>query len=352
MPPCPLAGRPPAHTLLFDLDDTLYRVEEFPDLVRQRIEGEWVGRLWTFFSGGVGSPSLFSTHPHHTTPHHSTPDFMHTRMGVPLPDVPSLCQHFYTTYGTTLAGLVNTDLVPHAGPVFYREWHDAVHATLPYEELLRPEPALRALLTSLPARKKFIFTNADADHTATCLRLLGLDDAVFDGIICFESVQEAAEARGLVRHGVPVVCKPADVAITLALEAAGVPPSDTASVVFFDDSTRNLAAAMQAGVASVLVGRTGVEGVEAIAQIASLHDLPTTLPSLWTAHGVAPPPPRSQSAAALDAAAAVAAAGVESVSAVRNAVPAPRRRASLEGRRASLDSSGAGSPRVGVVPAR
>lgn len=39
-PRCPLAGHPPAHTLLFDLDDTLYRVDEFPDLVRQRIEGE------------------------------------------------------------------------------------------------------------------------------------------------------------------------------------------------------------------------------------------------------------------------------------------------------------------------
>ena len=203
---------------------------------------------------------------------------MHTRMGVPLPDVPSLCQHFYTTYGTTLAGLVNTDLVPHAAPPSTASGMTPSTATLPYEELLRPEPALRALLDVLPARKKFIFTNADADHTATCLRLLGLDDAVFDGILCFESVQEAAEARGLVRHGVPVVCKPADVAITLALEAAGVPPSDTASVVFFDDSTRNLAAAMQAGVASVLVGRTGVEGVEAIAQIASLHDLPPPCP--------------------------------------------------------------------------
>lgn len=270
---------------------------------------------------------------------------MHARLGVPAADVPALCQRLYTSYGTTLAGLVTSDLVPRPGPAFYQEWHDAVHATLPYEQLLSPDPALKALLQSLPAAKKFIFTNADAQHTATCLRLLGLEEGVFDGIICFESVQKAAEERGLVRHGIPVVCKPADVAVSLALDAAGA--SGPAGVVFFDDSARNVAAGTAAGVASVLVGRTGVPGVAAAAQIASLHDLPTALPSLWTAHGVQPPPPRSASAAALDAAAAKEAAGLESAYSVRNAVPAPRRRASLEGRRASLDSAGS-PPRVRV----
>ena len=38
-PACPLGDRPPIRTILFDLDDTLYRVDAFPDLVRQRIEG-------------------------------------------------------------------------------------------------------------------------------------------------------------------------------------------------------------------------------------------------------------------------------------------------------------------------
>jgi pyrimidine 5'-nucleotidase len=267
------------------------------------------------------------------------------RLGVPEADVPSLCQHFYTTYGTTLAGLVAaSDLVEAPGPAFYDEWHAAVHHTLPYAALLGPpDPGLRALLASLP-QKKYIFTNADAKHAEICLQLLGLDGGLFDGVISFESVQAAAEARGLVRHGVPVVCKPADVAVALALDAAGVAASDAGGVVFFDDSARNVSMGAAAGVPSVLVGRTGVADVPAVAQVASIADLPTALPSLWRAHGVPVPPPRSPSAAALDAAAATASAAVESVAAVRNAVPAPRRRASMEGRRrASLDA-GASPP--------
>jgi pyrimidine 5'-nucleotidase len=171
------------------------------------------------------------------------------RLGVPEADVPSLCQHFYTTYGTTLAGLVAaSDLVEAPGPAFYDEWHAAVHHTLPYAALLGPpDPGLRALLASLP-QKKYIFTNADAKHAEICLELLGLDGGLFDGVISFESVQAAAEARGLVRHGVPVVCKPADVAVALALDAAGVAASDAGGVVFFDDSARNVSMGAAAGV--------------------------------------------------------------------------------------------------------
>jgi len=41
---CPLgAVRPRVDTLLLDLDDTLYRVEAVPELVRERIMGQWGG---------------------------------------------------------------------------------------------------------------------------------------------------------------------------------------------------------------------------------------------------------------------------------------------------------------------
>lgn len=241
--------------------------------------------------------------------------------------------------GTTLAGLVAaSDHVPHAGRDFYDAWHDAVHATLPLESMLRPDPAVRAVLASLP-QKLVIFTNADRAHAVRCLELLELRDLFPDtekDVICFETIMDAAEAAGLVRRGRPVVAKPADAAVRLALAHAGVGVGAESRVAFFDDSARNVAACSAAGVASVLVGRTGVAGVDAVAQVASVADLPTALPSLWTAHGLSPPPPRPAAAAAADAAAAAAAANLETLDQVRNALPDPRRRASLDS---------AGSPR-------
>ena len=69
-------------------------------------------------------------------------------------------------------------------------------------------------------------------------------------------------------------------------------PKNSASVAFFDDSTRNIAGAAAAGIFSVLVGRTSLSETEApgaSAQVASVLDLPAALPSRWTRHGAAPP---------------------------------------------------------------
>ena len=214
-----------------------------------------------------------------------------------------------------------------------------MHATLPLETMLRPDPAVRSVLASLPQRL-LIFTNADRAHAVRCLELLELRDLFPDAekdIICFETILDAASASGLVRRGRPVVAKPSDAAVLLALAHAGVAPGEEATVAFFDDSARNVAACAAAGVASVLVGRTGVFGVDAVAQVASVADLARELPSLWTAHGLTPPPPRPAADAAADAAAAALAAGLETLDQVRNALPDPRRRASLD--------SAAGSPR-------
>lgn len=75
------------------------------------------------------------------------------------------------------------------------------------------------MLLSLPL-PKYVFTNADRTHAATCLRLLGIADC-FDGVICFEEVMEAAAEAGLARHGRPVVCKPNRQAFEIALRLAG-----------------------------------------------------------------------------------------------------------------------------------
>jgi FMN phosphatase YigB (HAD superfamily) len=70
-------------------------------------------------------------------------------------------------------------------------------------------------------------------------------------VICFESIMEAAQRRGIVHHRMPVVCKPARAAMEIALEqAGGEAPQDA---LYFDDSMRNIASGARLGMFSVLV---------------------------------------------------------------------------------------------------
>ena len=254
---------------------------------------------------------------------------MHTALAIPLPAVPDLCLHFYTHHGTTYAGLVadGSHGCPSTHPALHPDaWHAAVHAPLPYADLFpAPDPTLRSILASLPQRL-FVFTNADAAHAEACLGRLGIRD-LMQGVICFESIMTAAAGAGLSDGLRPVVCKPQAAAFKLALTAAGCGDAHPSTVAFFDDSLRNVDAGAAAGLASVLVGRTGVPGTRAAAQLASMHDLPTVLPGLWGEDGRVPrglllPAPASlleaeRAAAVADA--ADTAAGVPSYSAVRNA---------------------------------
>lgn len=135
---------------------------------------------------------------------------------------------------------------------------------------------LKEILDSIPL-PKYIFTNADRRHADTCLHLLGLSDC-FRDVICFENIMATAEQMGMVHHGRPIVCKPNRQALKIAKKIAGVSCSE--SIVFFDDSTRNVTSGVRAGVYSVLVGRTGVD-CSAHLQIQSMHDLPSAMPWLW-----------------------------------------------------------------------
>jgi pyrimidine and pyridine-specific 5'-nucleotidase len=170
----------------------------------------------------------------------------------------------------------------------YDDWHAFVHGTLPYEQYLKPDPKLRALLESIPL-PKYIFTNADSIHTERCLSLLGLQGC-FAGIICFETVMKAAAGRGATHNNRPVVCKPNRMAMEIALQLAG--EADAKSTAFFDDSTRNITMATRMGVYAALVGRTGVD-CHADVQLRRIHDVPNLLPWLFavgdgipTDHGI------------------------------------------------------------------
>ncbi|CAI5483408.1 unnamed protein product [Closterium sp. Yama58-4] len=136
----------PITTCFFDLDDTLY-----PS------------------SGGLGSACVKNIE-----------DYMVQRLGFSADTAGEEAIRLYKEHGTTMAGLRAE------GYAFdFDDWHAFVHGRLPYH-LLKPDPALRHLLDSLPQRK-FVFTNADRAHASRCLHQLGLEGC-FDAVIAFEDV--------------------------------------------------------------------------------------------------------------------------------------------------------------------
>jgi pyrimidine 5'-nucleotidase len=253
--------------------------------------------------------------------------YMVERLGMPADEVAEKCADLYLNYGTTLAGLVAS-----GHKIDYDDWHAAVHGSLDYEQYLEPDPALRALLHSIPVRKD-IFTNADRRHAERCLDLLGIRDC-FASILCFEDIMAAAEARGLVHHGCPVVCKPNRQAFDIAMQLVGI--RDPSATLWLDDSARNITTGHRMGLYSVLVGRTGV-ACPSDQQIRHIHDLPTALPWLWA--GQQPPVALEEAAAAVPKEAA-AAAEVEVAAASSDATAALKAAAAAKGGgRASTEDS-------------
>ncbi|MCI0520113.1 MAG: pyrimidine 5'-nucleotidase [Chloroflexi bacterium] len=208
-------------TLFFDLDDTLYpSTTGLWEAIRERMNR-----------------------------------YMVEAMGLPAEDVPAIRRFYYETYGSTLRGLQKHYLVDADEYLAYV--HD-----LPIEQFVPPDPALRALLLSLPQRR-FIFTNADADHAARVMAALGVAD-------CFAQV---IDVRALKFY-----CKPEPAAYHAAMTLAG--ESDPARCVYLDDSRRNLAPAHQMGFTTLLVGADG-GCPEARHSLARLHELPLAMPELW-----------------------------------------------------------------------
>jgi putative hydrolase of the HAD superfamily len=213
----------PFSNLFFDLDDTLYpNTNGLWGAIRARME-----------------------------------DFMRQRMDLPPEEVARLRRSYFETYGTTLRGLQRHHQVDE------HEFLAYVH-DLPLENFLQPDPELRTLLLNLHQRK-WIFTNADANHSRRVLAALGLSDC-FDGIVDIH-------ARGY--H-----CKPEVEAYTLAMALAG--ERDPRRCALLDDSPRNLAPAHDLGITTVLVG-TREPDPAADHAILNLKELPQVLPQLWTA---------------------------------------------------------------------
>jgi pyrimidine 5'-nucleotidase len=213
-------------TLFFDLDDTLY----------PNNNGLWDAIL--------GRMSLY----------------MAERVGLSWDVIAEKRRMYYKTYGTTLRGL----------QVHYQvdadDYLDYVH-DLSLENYLQPSPRLRSLLESLPQRR-WIFTNADADHAQRVLNILEIQDC-FEGIIDVRAIDFA--------------CKPEAIAYQRALTLAG--ESDAGKCVLLDDSPLNLETAHQLGFTTVLVGGNGTAVPVVDYHVGDLLTLPAIIPNLWVDGG-------------------------------------------------------------------
>lgn len=182
-------------TLFFDLDDTLYPAST---------------GLWHAIKERMNM-------------------YMRERLDIPEADIPTLREHYFKTYGTTLNGLQKHHHVDKDEYLAYV--HD-----LPLQDYLTPNPILREVIASLPTRN-LIFTNADIHHARRVLRTLQLDD-LFDSIVDINAVEP--------------YCKPMPESFAIAQDLADEP--DPRKCVMIDDLPRTTRAALEVGMASLLYG--------------------------------------------------------------------------------------------------
>jgi putative hydrolase of the HAD superfamily len=165
-----------------------------------------------------------------------------------LDQTEGLRENYFREYGTTLRGLQAHHQVD------MDDYLEFVH-DVPIQQYLHPDPELRLAIQEIPARK-FIFTNASANHANRVQEALGLQ-GLFNGIIDV--------------HVIAPFCKPMPEAFELALRAAGSP--DQRAVVLLDDQRRITRAARQLGMYTVLVGGL-TPGEDADAALLHLTSLP------------------------------------------------------------------------------
>eukprot|EP00879_Flechtneria_rotunda_P009672 GHRR01010120.1.p1 GENE.GHRR01010120.1~~GHRR01010120.1.p1 ORF type:complete len:208 (+),score=51.95 GHRR01010120.1:558-1181(+) len=105
--------------------------------------------------------------------------------------------------------------------------------------------------------------------------------ASLQNIFCFENVQELAQKAGLISASTPVLCKPSRQVYQIVMEQIGAQPSET---IFIDDSPRNIAAAHELGIFTVLVSdKVGVPHHVSGADLVVSHfsQLPEMFPDIF-----------------------------------------------------------------------
>ncbi|MGC8855540.1 MAG: pyrimidine 5'-nucleotidase [Anaerolineae bacterium] len=183
-------------TIFFDLDDTLYPAST---------------GLWEVLKARMGR-------------------YMAERLDIPESEIARLREQYFREYGTTLRGLqANYHVDPQD---FLAYVHD-----VPLHDYLTPNPALGALIASLPTRN-LIFTNADLPHARRVLAVLGLEG-------CFSDIVDI--------NAIAPYCKPMPEAFHIAMKIAG--EEDAHRCVIIDDQPRTTRTARSLGMLSILYGQ-------------------------------------------------------------------------------------------------
>lgn len=204
------------NTLLFDLDDTLY---------------ESASGVWQAIRDRIGL-------------------YMHERLALEWDVIPKLRANLFSTYGTTLRGLI----------ILYdidtQDYLDFVH-NIPMRDYLKPDEDLRRILESYPQRK-IIFTNADRGHA----------NRVLDALDVKSHFERIIDIRDIEPH-----CKPMVEAFQYACGMADIDPS---KAIMLDDSQPNLAAARSIGMGTIRVGSKQLSW-DYDECISNIHELPEVL---------------------------------------------------------------------------
>jgi len=180
--------------LLFDLDETLYRSET--GLLRQvdrRIE-----------------------------------EYLCAKLGIDPSNVSAVRHQYYRQYGTTLRG------VKEVHGVDPDEYCDYAY-DIDLSKYLDPNPDLREILMSIPARKA-VFSNSPLPYVERVLRELGIEN-------CFCHIYDIEFSDYL--------GKPNRLSYEMVLQSLGVSAHEC---MFFDDQEINLETARELGIMTVRVG--------------------------------------------------------------------------------------------------
>lgn len=177
--------------------------------------------------------------------------YIENALHVPHAQVPSLMDHYYHTFGSSLRGLQRDFSFDQ------QEYLAFVH-DLDLDIYLQPDPLLRKNLLSIPS-PKWIFTNSDRDHARRVLNKLEISDC-FEGILDVWTMEYVSKPHPWVYHH--------------ALEMTGDP--DPQQCIFIDDSARNLKPAAHIGFSTIWIGEGELpEGAHL--SMTSLHHLPAAL---------------------------------------------------------------------------
>jgi putative hydrolase of the HAD superfamily len=154
--------------------------------------------------------------------------YMEERLDMPPTEVPTLREHYYRVYGTTMRGLqIHHGIDP-------EDYLAYVH-DLPLEDYIGPNDELDRVLAEIET-EKVVFTNASAEHARGVLKVLGVERH-FSRII---------DVRAL-----GYIAKPDPAAYRRALAILGAAGDECLLV---DDRARNLSPAKELGMITVLVG--------------------------------------------------------------------------------------------------